>query len=43
VGPSVPAKTVGEFIAYAKSNPGKVAMASAAPEVRPMSGASFSN
>ncbi len=28
VGPSVPAKTVGEFIAYAKSNPGKVAMAS---------------
>jgi tripartite-type tricarboxylate transporter receptor subunit TctC len=28
VSPSVPAKTVGEFIAYAKSNPGKVAMAS---------------
>jgi tripartite-type tricarboxylate transporter receptor subunit TctC len=28
VSPEVPAKTVGEFIAYAKSNPGKVAMAS---------------
>jgi tripartite-type tricarboxylate transporter receptor subunit TctC len=28
VSPSVPAKTVAEFIAYAKSNPGKVAMAS---------------
>lgn len=28
VGPSVPAKTVPEFIAYAKSNPGKVNMAS---------------
>lgn len=29
INPSVPAKTVPEFIAYAKSNPGKMAMASA--------------
>jgi tripartite-type tricarboxylate transporter receptor subunit TctC len=28
VSPEVPAKTVAEFIAYAKSNPGKVTMAS---------------
>ena len=29
VHPSFPAKTVAEFIAYAKANPGKVNMASA--------------
>jgi tripartite-type tricarboxylate transporter receptor subunit TctC len=28
VNPSLPAKTVPEFIAYAKANPGKVSMAS---------------
>ena len=28
VNPSVPAKTVPEFIAYAKGNPGKISMAS---------------
>ena len=31
VHPSVPARTVAEFIAYAKANPGKVNMASAGP------------
>ena len=29
VHPSVPAKTVPEFIAYAKANPGKISVASA--------------
>jgi tripartite-type tricarboxylate transporter receptor subunit TctC len=29
VNPSFPAKTVPEFIAYAKANPGKISMASA--------------
>jgi tripartite-type tricarboxylate transporter receptor subunit TctC len=28
VNPSAPAKTVSEFIAYAKANPGKISMAS---------------
>jgi tripartite-type tricarboxylate transporter receptor subunit TctC len=31
VGPSLPARTVPEFIAYAKANPGKVNMATAGP------------
>ena len=34
VHPSVPAKTVPEFIAYAKANPGKIDMASVALEPR---------
>jgi len=42
VTPSFPAKTVPEFIAYAKSNPGRINMASAGIGARPMSSANCS-
>ena len=42
VSSSFPAKTVPEFIAYAKANPGKISLARAAPDSRPMSPASCS-
>jgi tripartite-type tricarboxylate transporter receptor subunit TctC len=40
VHPSMPAKTVPEFIAYAKANPGKINMASAGIGVLAMFSAS---
>jgi tripartite-type tricarboxylate transporter receptor subunit TctC len=42
VNPSLPVNTVPEFIAYAKANPGRINMASAAMAPRPMCQASCS-
>ena len=39
--PSFPAKTVPEFIAYAKANPGNIMMASAGPGARRVCTANF--
>ena len=38
VNPAVPARTIPEFIAYAKANPGRLSMASAGNRNRPASG-----
>jgi tripartite-type tricarboxylate transporter receptor subunit TctC len=43
VNPSLPARTVPEFIAYAKANPGKISMASGGTGLRPTCPANCSN